>query len=43
MKEITFIGAGSTIFARNILGDAMLVPELQDATISLYDIDPTTR
>ena len=39
MAKITFMGAGSTVFAKNILGDAMLVPALSDARISLYDID----
>ena len=41
MPKITFMGAGSTIFAKNILGDSMLTPALQDATIALYDIDKT--
>ena len=41
MPKITFMGAGSTIFAKNILGDSMLTPVLQDATIALYDIDKT--
>lgn len=40
MAKITFMGAGSTVFAKNILGDAMLVPALSGAHISLYDIDP---
>lgn len=40
MTKITFIGAGSTIFAKNVLGDAMLTPSLHDAHIALYDIDP---
>lgn len=39
MTKITFMGAGSTVFAKNILGDALCVPELQDAEIALYDID----
>lgn len=39
MTKITFIGAGSTIFAKNVLGDAMLTSSLQDAHIALYDID----
>lgn len=39
MTKITFIGAGSTIFAKNVLGDAMLTPSLADAYIALYDID----
>ncbi len=40
MPKITFIGAGSTVFARNLLGDILSFPELADATISLHDIDP---
>ena len=39
MAKITFMGAGSTVFARDILGDAMLSPALHDAHIALYDID----
>ncbi|EIT84828.1 alpha-galactosidase [Fictibacillus macauensis ZFHKF-1] len=39
MKKITFIGAGSTIFAKNILGDCMLSLALQDFEFALYDID----
>lgn len=39
MAKITFLGAGSTVFAKNVLGDALLVPSLQDAQIALYDID----
>lgn len=37
--KITFMGAGSTIFAKNILGDCMLTPSLQHSHIALYDID----
>ena len=40
MVKITFMGAGSTIFARNVLGDCMCTPSLRDAEIALYDIDP---
>jgi len=39
MVKITFMGAGSTIFARNVLGDCMCTPSLCEAIISLYDID----
>jgi alpha-galactosidase len=39
MVKITFMGAGSTIFARNVLGDCMCTPSLRDAEIALYDID----
>ena len=39
MIKITFLGAGSTVFARSLLGDCMCTPCLQDAEIALYDID----
>lgn len=39
MPRITFIGAGSTVFAKNLLGDILSFPELAEATISLHDID----
>jgi len=39
MPKITFMGAGSTIFARNIIGDCMCVEALRDAHFALYDID----
>ena len=38
MVKITFMGAGSTIFAKNVLGDAMCSEALRDAEIALYDI-----
>jgi len=37
--KITFMGAGSTIFARNVLGDCMCVESLRDSIFALYDID----
>lgn len=40
MIKITFMGAGSTVFAKNVLGDTMLTPALCDSEIALYDIDP---
>lgn len=40
MPKITFIGAGSTVFAKNLLGDILSFPELAESTISLFDIDP---
>ncbi|MGM9814209.1 MAG: alpha-glucosidase/alpha-galactosidase [Candidatus Enteromonas sp.] len=40
MFRITFLGAGSTIFAKNILGDCILTPELGEFEIALHDIDP---
>lgn len=39
MAKITFMGAGSTVFARNVLGDCMCSEVLQDSEIALYDID----
>ncbi|TXL61092.1 alpha-glucosidase/alpha-galactosidase [Cerasibacillus terrae] len=40
MGKITFLGAGSTVFAKNILGDCLKVDALQGFEFSLYDIDP---
>ena len=37
--KITFMGAGSTVFAKNVLGDVMLTPAIQECEIALYDID----
>lgn len=39
MIKVTFLGAGSTVFAKNVLGDIMLCEALRDADIALYDID----
>ena len=39
MPKITFMGAGSTVFAKNVLGDCLLTPALESSTIALYDID----
>lgn len=39
MAKITFMGAGSTVFARNVLGDCMCTPALCGSEIALYDID----
>ena len=39
MLKITFMGAGSTVFARNVLGDVMCTPALRQCEIALYDID----
>jgi alpha-galactosidase len=40
MTKITFIGAGSTVFAQNLMGDILSFPELQNVTLSLHDINP---
>ena len=37
--KITFMGAGSTVFAKSVLGDVMLTEALRESTIALYDID----
>jgi alpha-galactosidase len=39
MAKIAFIGAGSTVFARNLLGDILGHPELSDSEITLFDVD----
>ena len=39
--KITFIGAGSTIFVKNILGDVFHRDALKSAHIALMDLDPT--
>jgi alpha-galactosidase len=41
VPKITFIGAGSTIFVKNILGDVFHRPALKSAHIALMDINPT--
>ena len=37
--KITFMGAGSTVFAKNVLGDTLLTDALNDCEIALYDIN----
>ena len=37
--KITFMGAGSTVFAKNVLGDCMCSPVLRQSEFALYDID----
>jgi alpha-galactosidase len=39
MLKITFLGAGSTVFARSVLGDCMSSEALRECEIALYDID----
>lgn len=39
--KLTFLGAGSTIFARNVIGDCMCSEVLRDSVFALYDIDGT--
>jgi alpha-galactosidase len=39
MPKITLIGAGSTVFAKNLLGDILSFPELAESEIALMDID----
>lgn len=39
MLKITFMGAGSTVFARNVIGDVFCTPSLRESEIALYDID----
>ena len=37
--KITFMGAGSAIFARNVIGDCMCSEHIRECTYALYDID----
>ncbi len=38
--KLTFLGAGSTIFAKNVIGDVLMTPALnQNLTVALYDIN----
>ena len=39
MGKITFMGAGSTVFAKNVIGDSMMTDALKDFEYALYDID----
>ncbi|MFD1957225.1 alpha-glucosidase/alpha-galactosidase [Paenibacillus thailandensis] len=41
MSKIAFLGAGSTVFAKNVLGDVMLTEALQQFELALFDIDAT--
>lgn len=38
--KIALIGAGSTVFTRNLIGDILSYPALSDCEVSLHDIDP---
>ena len=37
--KVTFMGAGSTVFSKNVLGDTMLCEAFHNCEIALYDID----
>ena len=37
--KIVFVGAGSTVFARNLMGDIWGRPELAESRVVLHDID----
>jgi alpha-galactosidase len=39
MTRIAFIGAGSVVFTKNLLGDILAFPELREVEIALHDID----
>ena len=39
MTKVCFVGAGSTVFAKSLLGDILSFPELAGSSISLHDID----
>ncbi|HZQ15360.1 MAG TPA: alpha-glucosidase/alpha-galactosidase [Gaiellaceae bacterium] len=40
MTRVAFVGAGSVVFTKNLLGDLLAVPALADLEIVLHDIDP---
>jgi len=40
MPSVAFIGAGSVVFTRQLLGDLLRFPELRDVDLRLHDIDP---
>ncbi|MDZ7801483.1 MAG: alpha-glucosidase/alpha-galactosidase [Trueperaceae bacterium] len=40
MTKITFIGGGSTVFAKALMGDLLSKPHLAHAELCLFDIDP---
>jgi alpha-galactosidase len=40
MTRVTFIGAGSVVFARELIADLLLFPELSNIELSLHDINP---
>ncbi|WP_027347166.1 alpha-glucosidase/alpha-galactosidase [Hamadaea tsunoensis] len=40
MAVITFLGAGSVVFTRELLADILSFPELREVTLHLHDIDP---
>ena len=37
--KITFLGAGSTVFVKNVIGDSLMTEALGESEIALYDID----
>lgn len=39
MPRVAFMGAGSSVFAKNVLGDCIYTPEIVDLDIALHDID----
>jgi alpha-galactosidase len=40
VSKVTFIGAGSTVFAKNVLGDCLKTPALQHYELAIFDINP---
>ncbi len=40
MTRITFLGAGSAVFARQLMTDILLIDGLDGGTFALVDIDP---
>src|SRR5882724_1779275 len=38
--KVTFVGAGSAVFARQVITDLVLTDGLEEGTLALVDIDP---
>ena len=39
IMKITFLGAGSTVFVKNVIGDTLMTPVFSECEVALYDID----
>ena len=42
VNKITFLGAGSSVFAKNVLGDCLQTDCLREYEYALFDIDPVS-
>ena len=37
--KLTFMGAGSTVFAKNVIGDVLMCESIRECEVALYDSD----